>query len=194
MYDADAFVAAIKAKDTKKVLHMLDEHPPLMKEPIEGGITPITLAAYCGAWDIVRYMTERGGINGLIDSIFGNEIELFTTIISAKPGAVNAYSADGWTPLHIAAYFGKDAFAVDLISRGADVNAWSQNEMRNQPLHSAIAGQASDDTIERLIAAGADTSGEGALTPMQLAVANGRERVVELLKAHEAGAKVGATV
>ena len=50
-------------------------------------------------------------------------------------------SHDGWTPLHLAAFFGKLDAARLLLNKGAAVNARSTNAMQNMPLHAAAAGK-----------------------------------------------------
>ena len=54
---------------------------------------------------------------------------------------VDGRTADGFTPLQLAAYFGAPGAAADLIAAGADVDAVADNPMRIQPLHAAAAGR-----------------------------------------------------
>src|SRR5271154_6605687 len=53
---------------------------------------------------------------------------------------VNAYADDGWTPLHLAAYFGNTACVKELVRRGAAVTARSHNEIAVTPRESALSG------------------------------------------------------
>ena len=53
-----------------------------------------------------------------------------------EPALVNAHSHDGWTPLHLASFFGHIEVANLLLARGADVNA--QDDEGNTPLGRAI--------------------------------------------------------
>ena len=54
---------------------------------------------------------------------------------------MSAVSSDGWTPLHLAAFFGKGDAARLLLNKGASVTARSTNQMANTPLHAAAAGK-----------------------------------------------------
>ena len=52
------------------------------------------------------------------------------------PGLATAFSPDGFTALHFAAFFGKAEVAHILLEAGADVDVYTQNAFANQPLHS----------------------------------------------------------
>ena len=52
---------------------------------------------------------------------------------------MNAFSDDGWTPLHLAAFFGHPKIAELLLAHAADVAARSRNANGNTPLHAALA-------------------------------------------------------
>src|SRR5690242_15058031 len=55
-------------------------------------------------------------------------------LLTGNRSLVTAVSTDGWTPLHLAAFFGKaDAVRV-LLNKGAVVTARSTNQMANTPL------------------------------------------------------------
>src|SRR5579862_6802549 len=62
-------------------------------------------------------------------------------LLAGNRSLVSAVSSDGWTPLHLAAFFGKIDAARLLLNKGAEVNARSANPMRNMPLHAAAAGR-----------------------------------------------------
>jgi len=54
-----------------------------------------------------------------------------------RGAAINAKTADGWTALHSATYWGQAEVMTKLISRGADVN--SQTAGCQTPLHLAAS-------------------------------------------------------
>src|SRR5262245_22571465 len=54
---------------------------------------------------------------------------------------VSAVSADGWTPLHLGAHFGRTEAVRLLLNKGARVDARSANALNNCPLHAAAAGK-----------------------------------------------------
>ncbi|HEU5348241.1 MAG TPA: ankyrin repeat domain-containing protein [Ktedonobacterales bacterium] len=102
----------------------------------------------------------------------------------------NVYSPDGWTPLHLAAHFGHTNTVRWLLEAGADVHARSRNDLANQPLHAAAAGQAPVELLTLLLDAGADINARqrGGFTPLQATAQNGNLAATELLLAHGADA------
>ena len=62
-------------------------------------------------------------------------------LLTGNRSLVSVVSPDGWTPLHLAAYFGQDAAVRLLLNKGAAVTARSTNQMANTPLHAAAAGK-----------------------------------------------------
>jgi ankyrin repeat protein len=103
---------------------------------------------------------------------------------------INAYSDDGWTPLHLAAYFGNNAAVKDLLRRGARIDARARNGSEVTPLHSACAGH-HVLVASTLIAAGADVNAEqtGGYRPLDSAIQSGNDELIDLLMS--AGATAG---
>jgi len=96
---------------------------------------------------------------------------------------VNAYSDDGWTPLHLAAFFGNNACAKDLLRRDAQIDARARNGSDVTPLHSACAGNHTIVAVT-LIAAGADVNAaqHGGYRPLDSALQNGNTEIAEALR------------
>jgi uncharacterized protein len=102
-------------------------------------------------------------------------------------GEANAWSDDGFTPLHYAAFFGHPEAARALIDAGADLEATSRNTefaLDARPLHSAAAGR-QREVCRVLLEAGADPNAEqhGGFTPLGEAAQNGDAELAELLRA-----------
>src|SRR6516164_10092438 len=76
-------------------------------------------------------------------SILG-DVDQLTALLAANRSLVTAVSSDGWTPLHLTAFFGKIDAARLLLNKGAVVTTRSTNAMQNLPLHAAAAGRHSD--------------------------------------------------
>jgi ankyrin repeat protein len=111
--------------------------------------------------------------------------------VRLDPLAANAFSEDGFTALHFAAFLGGAEAARVLIDAGADVAAVAQNAMEVQPLNSAAAGRT--EVVALLLDAGApvDAQQHGGYTALHEAALNGNDALVDVLLAH--GADVGLT-
>jgi adenosylhomocysteine nucleosidase len=107
--------------------------------------------------------------------------------LDEDPGHATARSADGFTALHLAAYFGKAEIARILLEAGAAVDAVADNEIRVRPLHSAAASR-HFEVCRLLVAAGADVNAReaGGFAPLHAAAKNGDPELVELLLSAQA--------
>ena len=113
-------------------------------------------------------------------SILGDADQI-NELLTANRSSVGLLSSDGWTPLHLAAFFGKTEAARLLLNKGALVNARSTNPMENMPLHAAAAGRHLE-VSKLLIEHGAPVNARqhGGFTPLHSAAQNGD---IELAKA-----------
>ena len=97
-------------------------------------------------------------------------------------------SPDGFTALHLAAFFGHHYCAKLLLEERADPNVVSQNALKVTPLHSAIADK-EESVVEALVAtllnAGANPNAapNDGYTPLMGAQQRGLTRVERLLRA-----------
>lgn len=103
--------------------------------------------------------------------------------LASHPADLHEYSPDGWTALHLAAYFGYASAAVSLLRAGASHAARSRNEQGNTPLHAALAGRCEMTVVTALLAAGcdADAIDSQEYRPLHLAASRGDQAAVELL-------------
>ncbi len=132
---------------------------------------------------LARYRLDRAVTDALLQA--DPELDVFEATalgyvdrlrarLDEDPAAVAACSADGYTALHFAAFFGKAEAARILLEAGAEVNAVADNEMRVQPLHSAAASRHLE-VCRLLLAAGADVNARqvGGFAPLHAAARNG---------------------
>jgi ankyrin repeat protein len=110
-------------------------------------------------------------------------------LLTANRSLVSILSSDGWTPLHLAAFFGKDDTARSLLNKGAQVDARSTNAMQNTPLHAAAAGKHAA-VVKLLIERGASVNARqhGGWTALHAAAQNGDVEMARALV--DAGADV----
>ena len=142
------------------------------------------------------YRGDRAAARALVDE--GAELDLFDAAalgdeagvrsrLGTDPAASRAWSADGFTALHLAAFLGGPDVVRALVDAGADVTAVARNGMRVQPLHSAAA--AGDlESCRLLLDAGADPNAEqhGGFRPLDAALADDDAALAALLQARGA--------
>ena len=108
-------------------------------------------------------------------------------LLLLEPGAAERWSPDGFTALHLAAFFGHSDVAGELLNQGADVNAVANNPLRVQAIHSAAAGNHLE-VVRVLLEQGADPNArqEGGFAPIHAAAQNGNDEPYDLLVARGA--------
>ena len=135
-----AFIDAIKAGEFERVKAMVSADPTLIDARGRTGESAILTAVYHRQKEIVNLLVARGATLSLFEASAAGEVERVERLVASDRSAVNTYSADGWTPLHLAAFFGHTKIAELLLAHDADVTARSRNTNGNTPLHAALAG------------------------------------------------------
>ncbi|MGH9408994.1 MAG: ankyrin repeat domain-containing protein [Vicinamibacterales bacterium] len=184
----DDLVDACKAGDAGRVAALTESDPRLLNERLANGETPLMSALYRGHGAVVEALLERGAPLDLFAAAATDRVDaLRRALASGAPGFINGYSYDGWTALHLAAFFGRLAAATALLDGGAAVSPLSHNSLRNTPLHAALAGRHGDIAL-LLTARGAEVSvaDAGTQTPLHIAAENGLTPAVTALLARGA--------
>lgn len=191
MSDINTFQEQVKKGDLSGVRAALAEDPSLLDATNVSGQSALLLAKYYRQETVADYLLSLNPRLDVFNAAAAGRVSQVIQQIDNEPPLLEAYSTDGWTPLHLAAFFGHPELANKLLDRGADVNARSTNPMKNTPLHAAAAGGRTD-IIELLLKRGADPNAtqEGGWTSLHSAAQAGNRAMVEVLIAH--GANVNA--
>lgn len=186
----EQFFEAIRAGDRGKVDAMLTADATLLTAKDKNGLGPYTAAKYSRRNDIAQMLLDKGVELDIFAACMAGAKDRALELIRENPELASAYSHDGWTPLHLACFFGRPQIAEALIAHGADVHARSRNAMRNTPIHAAAGGR-SRDAVRALLERGADINArqQGGWTALHAASQNGDVEMVQLLVA--GGADVG---
>jgi ankyrin repeat protein len=187
--NAAAFIDAIKAGEFERVKAMVSADPTLIDARSRTGESAILTAVYHRQKEIVNLLVARGAELSIFEACAAGEVERVERLLDGD--RVNDHSPDGWTPLHLAAFFGHARIAEMLLARGADATVRSRNANGNTPLHAALAGN-HKLVAGLLVGAGADVNATDSAgwRPLHLAAANNNLDVIRALIAQ--GADVGA--
>jgi len=177
----DEFMAAVKANDASKVTEFLDQDLSLVTA--KSGDNSATLTAvYYGAKDVIDVLLQHGATLGYFEAVAVGQTHKVLDFLNDQPTLLNDYSHDGFTALGLAAFFGHRNIVLELVARGAQVNAISQNSMKVMALHSAVAHRHTE-IADILLANGADVNAkqQDGFTPLLEAVHNSQLDMIELL-------------
>jgi ankyrin repeat protein len=188
--DSDLFLA-LRAGDVAAVRAALAVDPAraLARDP--DGVSLLMTALYHRHGEMIELLL---GLVSALDSFecaaLGRTTDLIG-IVSKAPSTLTSRSPDGFTLLHLAAYFGHTDVVERLLRYGAPVDAVSANPSVVRPLHSAVAA-GSVRVVQILLTAGAeiDAPQRGGWTALHGAAQRGDADMVELLLRHGANAEV----
>jgi ankyrin repeat protein len=176
MADTETLIDFVKAGDLGKVRAALAGNFLLASQRLPDGESPLMAALYRGHQEIVGALIDHGAeIDVFAAAATGRVDDLRRTVNGAT---INSFAYDGWTPLHLASFFGHVDAVRALLESGADVRAVSRNSLGNTPLHAAAAGR-HDEVARLLLTHGADAHAVdgGGYTPLQIATENGLAEV-----------------
>jgi len=183
-------ITAVKSADPGAVRKLLDERPDLVNARDETGDSILLMTLYGRMPEIRDIILAHRPELSIFEAAALGDTGAVQDRLAGYPELVHAFSHDGFTALHLAAFFGHPETAAALIDAGADINAPSTNQtisLRATPLHSAIAARHAE-IARLLIARGADPNArqDGGITPLHAAAAAGEDALVRDLLARGA--------
>lgn len=191
MTSPQEFLEAVRAGDLQVLRRHVRETPSLANARDARGMSALMLAMYHGQADAARLLAEMGAEIGPFEACVLGNADRLTETLAADRDLIGRFSPDGFTLLHLAAFFAQPEIAAMLLKAGADVNAEARNTTRVRPLHSAAAADQTQIALE-LISHGADVNARqhGGFTVLHAAAKNGNLELVRALLEH--GAEVAA--
>lgn len=167
----------IDAGDADGVRELLAADPAAANSRDESGVSPLIHAAYRGRGPVFDAIRETAPPTDPWDRLIAGEA-------TDLPGP-DAWSPDGFTALHLAAFSHNAAAAEALLAAGADPDAVARASFaRVTPLGTCAFANAAE-VARVLLDHGADPSiaEDGRTTPLVVAEENGHAELAELLRA-----------
>ena len=168
--DADSVAAALDGVDVARIHNA-------------GGETLYRFALFHGHSKCAEMLKRRGGL-GLHDAALAGDAARVETLLDEAPWAVDLLSPDGWTALHLAAFFGNDAVVEALLARGANARIMGRAFEQNLAIHAACAGRRiGKAAFARLVSATGDPDAlqKQGYTALMIAAGNGFADAVDVL-------------
>ena len=181
MATAADMMAAVAAGETERVSALLAEDSSLAMARGDDGVSAVLLARYRFDRPTMDVLLAADPDLDLFEASAVGRVDRVRVAIDDDRESVRRLSPDGYTALHLAAFFGKPEIARMLLDAGASVDTYTTNDFANQPLHAAAAGRHLE-VCRVLLAAGAEVNAtqHGGYTPLHEAAQHGDVEMVEL--------------
>jgi ankyrin repeat protein len=189
MEDIDVLFSAVATNDADCVRAITSAHPERARASNTDSLPVLVFARYMGDADVLDTLLSAGPPLDGFEAAQIDDVRALRQLLDASPELVFAYSGDGFTALHFAAYYGAPAAMRLLLDRGANVEAVTKNFLTNMPIHAAAAAAVGHlEPCEILLERGADVNARqhGGNTPLHTAGFRGDRALAELLLQHGA--------
>jgi ankyrin repeat protein len=181
MATAADLIEAVNAGDADRVRSILADDSWLVAARDQAGVSVLMLARYRFDRDVTDALLAADPELDVFEAAALGYVDRLRERLLDDEAAVAAFSPDGFTALHFAAFFGKAEAARVLLEHGAAVDVYTRNAFANQPLHAAAAGR-HVEVCRILLAAGADVNAtqHGGFTPLHESAQHGDVEMTEL--------------
>lgn len=184
---------AVQGGNVERLEELLVAEPALAEARDENGVSILLTAAYHRQEGAVELLLARKTTLDVFEAAAFGRTQRLAELLDEDGERLGVPSPDGFTPLHLAAFFGRVEAARLLLERGADASVPAENPMAVRPLHSAAAC-CSRELVALLLEHGAppDAAQQAGYTALHSAAMHGDAEMVENLLAHGANASQAA--
>lgn len=178
----EEIMTLLREKNTPAIIKLIEGNPGLLEFKGSNGASLLLLSVYFGNDELTGFIADRKKEWTIFEATACGLIDIVKQILHNDPKQIDAYAADGFTPLGLASFFKHEALAEFLLKAGANPSLPSNNAFKVAPLHSAAASK-NVKIAKLLIDAGADVNAkqQEGFTPLHSAAHNGDLEMAELL-------------
>jgi RNA polymerase sigma factor (sigma-70 family) len=148
---------AAREGDLQKVRTLLLQNKQLLTARDWLGNSALIVAVNSGHQAIAKLLFKSGLRPDVHEAAAIGQTERVEKLINEDRERLDSFSAEGFTPLALAAHFGYRETTEWLIGQGADINLVSRHPVQVTPLHAALFGK-QVETARTLIERGADVN------------------------------------
>lgn len=176
----------LDGNDFDSLRHVIEDDAAAANLRDAQGVSLLMLCLYRGRRDLAELIAAKKNALDVFEAASLGRLDRLQDQVR-EPNAVKSSSADGFTALHFACFFGQPASAQLLIESGAPVDVVAANPMKVMPLHSAASAR-NLEAARLLLEHGAppNATQHGGWAPIHAAAQNGDRPMVELLLRHGA--------
>ena len=146
---------AIHDNDRARVEQIIAADPAAALAHSESGVSALMQARYEGRRDVLDMLRPAVGELDVFEAATLGDVSQLRKLLAGDPALARALSPDGFTALHLAAFFSQPEAAEELLRSGADPNAVAKNSMKVAVINSAAAS-GRVDLVKVILRAGAD--------------------------------------
>ncbi len=190
MSNAERCFDLLGKNDFDGLRRLLEADPACARARDPNGVTLLMHSLYRGRRDVAELIAAQKKTLDIFEATSLGRLDRRGEL-ARNSAAINSRSADGFTALHFACFFGQPESARLLIENGAAVDAVAANPTAVMPLHSAASAR-NLEAARLLLEHGAPVNArqQGGWVPIHAAAQNGDRALVELLLKHHADPKL----
>lgn len=134
-------IRAIKAGELPALERLLEQHPHLVDAKDENGSSALLISIYHEKPAMTALLLRAGAAVNAFEASAAGLLEELERALRDDPALVRQRSHDGWTLLHLAAFFGHRQLVVRLLDEGSDPLAVAQNQEANLAMWRAASAR-----------------------------------------------------